>query len=202
MKGAQSQAQRRMPAPTSLEHRTGGTRPSASFRRGRRLSCRDVNVSTAASMPQERQHRRGRKQVLAMIGPSVVAVNFLRCLNRMNDTIPGTRVTGSIKLDDLTFSQEPGCLRLRAGRHVFQKPNPFPNPLRQCCLRAANSRTRVASDLDDIVCTSLQRADYGRSEGPAQPSGTVCRRSAARLCIARAIAIQPEVILMDDRARA
>src|SRR6202022_1307088 len=105
----------------------------------------------------------GRNQVLAMIGPSGCGKStFLRCLNRMNDTIPGARVTGSIKLDGSDIQakgQDVVQLRARGGM-VFQKPNPFPKSIYDNVAYGPRIHgiTRSRADLDDIVCSRLQVA--------------------------------------------
>jgi phosphate transport system ATP-binding protein len=147
----------------------------------------------------------GRKQVLAMIGPSGCGKStFLRCLNRMNDTVPGARVTGSIKLDGVdiqTRDQDVVQLRARVGM-VFQKPNPFPKSIYDNVAYGPriHGTTRSRADLDDIVCTSLQRAGLWDEvkDRLNRPGTGLSGGQQQRLCIARAIAIQPEVILMDE----
>jgi phosphate transport system ATP-binding protein len=147
----------------------------------------------------------GRRQVLAMIGPSGCGKStFLRCLNRMNDTIPGARVTGTICLDGRDIHaehQDAVQLRARIGM-VFQKPNPFPKSIYDNVAYGPriHGLARSRAELDDIVCTSLTRAglweevkDRLRSPGTGLSGG-----QQQRLCIARTIAVQPEVILMDE----
>ena len=147
----------------------------------------------------------GRKQVLAMIGPSGCGKStFLRCLNRMNETIPGARVTGSILLDGQDIharSQDAAQLRARVGM-VFQKPNPFPKSIYENVAYGPriHGLARGRADLDEIVCTSLQRAGL-RTEVKdrlTRPGTGLSGGQQQRLCIARTIAIQPEVILMDE----
>jgi phosphate transport system ATP-binding protein len=145
------------------------------------------------------------RQVLALIGPSGCGKStFLRCLNRMNDTIPGARVTGSILLhgQDIDAPQQDVVqLRARIGM-VFQKPNPFPKSIYDNVAYGPRIHGLAGSraQLDDIVCTSLTRAglwdevkDRLRSPGTGLSGG-----QQQRLCIARTIAVQPEVILMDE----
>ena len=146
-----------------------------------------------------------RRQVLAMIGPSGCGKStFLRCLNRMNDTIPGARVTGSIVLDGQDIqAPEVDAVQLRARiGMVFQKPNPFPKSIYDNVAYGPRIHGLAASrsQLDDIVCTSLTRAglwdevkDRLKSPGTGLSGG-----QQQRLCIARTIAVQPEVILMDE----
>ncbi len=147
----------------------------------------------------------GRRQVLAAIGPSGCGKStFLRCLNRMNDTIPGARVTGTITLDGQDVydrRRDVAQLRSRIGM-VFQRPNPFPKSIYDNVAYGPriHKLARSRADLDELVCTSLQRAGLwsevkdrlntlatGLSGGQQQ-----------RLCIARSLAVQPEVILMDE----
>ena len=145
------------------------------------------------------------RQVLAMIGPSGCGKStFLRCLNRMNDTIPGARVTGSIVLHGQDIqAREVDAVQLRARiGMVFQKPNPFPKSIYDNVAYGPRIHGLAASrsQLDDMVCSSLTRAglwdevkDRLKSPGTGLSGG-----QQQRLCIARAIAVQPEVILMDE----
>jgi phosphate transport system ATP-binding protein len=168
--------------------------------------CRDVSVFYGQKQAlKDVSIDVGRRQVLAMIGPSGCGKStFLRCLNRMNDTIPQARVTGCIKLDGRDI-QDGGLdvvqLRARIGM-VFQKPNPFPKSIYDNVAYGPriHGMARSRAQLDDIVCTSLTRAglweevkDRLRSPGTGLSGG-----QQQRLCIARTIAVQPEVILMDE----
>ncbi len=145
------------------------------------------------------------REVLAMIGPSGCGKStFLRCLNRMNDTIPGTRTTGTITLDgqDIFDPQlDVAQLRARIGM-VFQKPNPFPKSIYENVAYGPriHGMTRSRSDLDDIVCSSLTRAGlWDEVKDRLNAPGTgLSGGQQQRLCIARTIAVQPEVILMDE----
>jgi phosphate transport system ATP-binding protein len=170
------------------------------------FSCRDVSVYYGAKQALKNVSIDvGRRQVLAMIGPSGCGKStFLRCLNRMNDTIPGARVTGSIKLDGRDIQapqQDPVQLRARIGM-VFQKPNPFPKSIYDNVAYGPriHGLARSRAQLDDIVCTSLQRAGLWDEvkERLASPGTGLSGGQQQRLCIARAIAVQPEVILMDE----
>jgi phosphate transport system ATP-binding protein len=170
------------------------------------FSCRDVNVFYGSKHALRNVNIDvGRKQVLAMIGPSGCGKStFLRCLNRMNDTVPGARVTGSIKLDGADIqdkNQDVVRLRARVGM-VFQKPNPFPKSIYDNVAYGPriHGTTRSRADLDDIVCTSLQRAGLWDEvkDRLNRPGTGLSGGQQQRLCIARAIAIQPEVILMDE----
>ena len=170
------------------------------------FKCRDVSVYYG-----EKQALRsvsidvGRQQVLAMIGPSGCGKStFLRCLNRMNDTIPGARVTGSIELDGQDIhdrAQDPVELRVRVGM-VFQKPNPFAKSIYDNVAYGPRihgiARGRAA--LDEIVHTSLQLAGlWDEVKDRLHKPGTgLSGGQQQRLCIARTIAVQPRVILMDE----
>jgi len=172
--------------------------------------CRDVSVFYGQKQAlKDVSVDIGRRQVLSMIGPSGCGKStFLRCLNRMNDTIPGARVTGSINLDGRDIQAEDADvvqLRARIGM-VFQKPNPFPKSIYDNVAYGPriHGLARSRAQLDEIVCTSLTRAglwdevkDRLRSPGTGLSGG-----QQQRLCIARAIAVQPEVILMDEPASA
>jgi phosphate transport system ATP-binding protein len=197
----------RVPAPTSLEHRSGGDQTVGQLSVDDAVfSCRDVNVFYGSKHALKNVNIDvGRKQVLAMIGPSGCGKStFLRCLNRMNDTIPGARVTGSIKLDGSDIQakdQDVVQLRARVGM-VFQKPNPFPKSIYDNVAYGPriHGTTRSRADLDDIVCSSLQRAGLWDEvkDRLNRPGTGLSGGQQQRLCIARAIAIQPEVILMDE----
>jgi phosphate transport system ATP-binding protein len=147
----------------------------------------------------------GRNQVLAMIGPSGCGKStFLRCLNRMNDTIVGARVEGSIKLDDQDIydrRQDVAQLRARVGI-VFQKPTPFPQSIYANVTYGPriHGLARGRTDMDDIVHTSLQRAGLWDEvkDRLSQPGTSLSGGQQQRLCIARTIAVNPEVILMDE----
>ena len=170
------------------------------------FSCRDVNVFYGHKHALKKVSIDvGRKQVLAMIGPSGCGKStFLRCLNRMNDTISGARVTGQITLDGVDIHdkrQDVVQIRARVGM-VFQKPNPFPKSIYENVAYGPriHGLARGRADLDDIVCTSLQRAGlWDEVKDRLNAPGTgLSGGQQQRLCIARTIAIQPEVILMDE----
>ena len=145
------------------------------------------------------------KEVTALIGPSGCGKStFLRCLNRMNDVIDICRVEGSIKMDDLELnSRQLDVVRLRENvGMVFQKPNPFPKTIYENVAYGPTIHGIAQSkeEMDQIVETSLKKAalwnevkdrldeiGIGLSGGQQQ-----------RLCIARAISVSPEVILMDE----
>jgi phosphate transport system ATP-binding protein len=143
--------------------------------------------------------------VTAFIGPSGCGKStFLRCLNRMNDTIPSARVTGRIELDneDITSpDMDVVQLRARVGM-VFQKPNPFPKSIYENVAYGPriHGLSGSKSELDGIVESSLKRAGlWDEVKDRLQESGTALSGGQQqRLCIARAIAVDPEVILMDE----
>ena len=147
----------------------------------------------------------GRNQVLAMIGPSGCGKStFLRCLNRMNDTIEGARVTGRIELEGVDIydrRQDVVPLRARVGM-VFQKPNPFPKSIYENVAYGPRIHGLAADrvELDEIVTTSLQRAGLWEEvkDRLEQPGTSLSGGQQQRLCIARTIAVNPEVILMDE----
>ncbi|WP_298166578.1 phosphate ABC transporter ATP-binding protein PstB [Novosphingobium sp.] len=143
--------------------------------------------------------------VTAFIGPSGCGKStFLRTLNRMNDTIAGARVEGEITLDGLDIyrsSMDVVALRARVGM-VFQKPNPFPKSIYENIAYGPRIHGITASkgELDGIVEQSLQRAGlWDEVKDRLSESGTALSGGQQqRLCIARAIAVDPEVILMDE----
>jgi phosphate transport system ATP-binding protein len=147
----------------------------------------------------------GRNQVLAMIGPSGCGKStFLRCLNRMNDTIPSARVEGEIALDGENIydrKQDVAQLRARVGI-VFQKPTPFPQSIYANVAYGPriHGLTKNRGDMDELVNTSLQRAGLWEEvkDRLAQPGTSLSGGQQQRLCIARTIAVNPEVILMDE----
>jgi phosphate transport system ATP-binding protein len=146
------------------------------------------------------------QQVTALIGPSGCGKStFLRCLNRMNDTIAGTRVEGKILLngaDIYSPNMDVVNLRQRVGM-VFQKPNPFPQSIYD---NVAFGPRVMGMDvnLDEVVEKSLTAAslwDEVKDDLKADAMGLSLGQQ-QRLCIARVIAIQPEVILMDESTSA
>jgi phosphate transport system ATP-binding protein len=145
------------------------------------------------------------RSVTALIGPSGCGKStFLRCLNRMNDTIDGCRVTGKILMDNRDVNEasvDPVLLRSRVGM-VFQKPNPFPKSIYDNIAYGPRIHGIAATrtELDEIVEKSLKRAGlWDEVKDRLQQPGTgLSGGQQQRLCIARAIAVQPEVILMDE----
>ncbi|WP_414647016.1 phosphate ABC transporter ATP-binding protein PstB [Caulobacter sp.] len=145
------------------------------------------------------------KSVTAFIGPSGCGKStFLRCINRMNDTIPSARVEGSIEIDgaDVNLkSVDPVVLRSRVGM-VFQKPNPFPKTIFENVAygpRIHGLATRK-DELEAIVESSLKKAGLWNEVADRlhQPGTGLSGGQQQRLVIARAIAVSPEVILMDE----
>ncbi len=147
----------------------------------------------------------GSKSVTALIGPSGCGKStFLRSMNRMNDTIPGARMTGRITLDgeDIYHSQQDVVqLRARVGM-VFQQPNPFPKSIYENVAYGPRIHGLAATraDLDVIVQSSLQKAGlWSEVKDRLNHPGTgLSGGQQQRLCIARTMAVDPEVILMDE----
>ncbi len=147
----------------------------------------------------------GSNEVVALIGPSGCGKStFLRCLNRMNDTIPICKVTGEIILDGENINaseQDVVLLRARVGM-VFQKPNPFPKSIYDNVAYGAriHGLARNRAELDEIVHSSLKKAGlYNEVKDRLDTPGTgLSGGQQQRLCIARTIAVSPEVILMDE----
>ena len=145
------------------------------------------------------------KYVTAFIGPSGCGKStFLRTLNRMNDTIPSARVEGRIELDsEDIYSSAMDVVRLRARvGMVFQKPNPFPKSIYENIAYGPRIHGIFESkdDLDQIVERSLTRAGLWNEvkDRLSDPGTALSGGQQQRLCIARAIAVDPEVILMDE----
>jgi phosphate transport system ATP-binding protein len=170
------------------------------------FTCRDVNVHYGDKHAIKNVSIDiGRNQVLAMIGPSGCGKStFLRCLNRMNDTIVSARVTGKILIDGRDIHdkrQDVVQLRARVGM-VFQKPNPFPKSIYENVAYGPRIHGLAADrvELDEIVHTSLQRAGLWDEvkDRLNNPGTSLSGGQQQRLCIARTIAVNPEVILMDE----
>ena len=187
-------------APGAGAHPEGATIQNPVF------SCREVSVFYGAKQAlKDITLDVGRRQVLALIGPSGCGKStFLRCLNRMNDTIAGARVRGCIHLDGRDIHDDTldvAQLRARIGM-VFQKPNPFPKSIYDNVAYGPriHGLARSRAHLDDIVCTSLTRAGLWEEvkDRLSGPGTGLSGGQQQRLCIARTIAVQPEVILMDE----
>jgi len=171
-----------------------------------RMVCRGVNVWYGAKQAiRDVSLDIGKNQVVAMIGPSGCGKStFLRCLNRMNDTIDGCRVGGSIRLDGQEIYDkrvDPVPLRAQVGM-VFQKPNPFPKSIYENVAYGPriHGLTNSKAELDELVETSLKKAGLWNEvkERLDQPGTGLSGGQQQRLCIARTIAVSPEVILMDE----
>jgi len=151
----------------------------------------------------------GRNQVMALIGPSGCGKStFLRTLNRMNDTISSCKVTGELSLDGENIyakKMDPVLLRARVGM-VFQKPNPFPKSIYDNVAYGPriHGLARSNAELDEIVTTSLEKAGLFEEvkDRLNAPGTSLSGGQQQRLCIARTIAVSPEVILMDEPASA
>ena len=148
-------------------------------------------------------------EVIALIGPSGCGKStFLRSLNRMNDTISSCRVTGDLTLDGEDIyakKMDPVLLRARVGM-VFQKPNPFPKSIYDNVAYGPriHGLARSNAELDEIVITSLEKAGLFEEvkDRLTAPGTSLSGGQQQRLCIARTIAVSPEVILMDEPASA
>ncbi len=143
-----------------------------------------------------------RNRITALIGPSGCGKStLLRCFNRMNDLIPGARMEGKITFDgqDIASAEvDPVALRRRIGM-VFQKPNPFPKSIYQNVAWGARING-YKGDMDDLVERSLRRAAlWDEVKSKLNRSGLeLSGGQQQRLCIARTLAVEPEVILMDE----
>lgn len=160
---------------------------------GEKHAIKDVNIDVRAD------------EVTAFIGPSGCGKStFLRCLNRMNDTVASARVTGEIALDGENIydkSMDVVQLRARVGM-VFQKPNPFPKSIYENVAYGPRLHGLASNraDMDQVVENSLRRAGlWEEVKDRLQDPGTALSGGQQqRLCIARAIAVEPEVVLMDE----
>ena len=171
-----------------------------------KFQCRGVNVHYATTHAiKDNDIDIYDKSVTSFIGPSGCGKStFLRCLNRMNDTIEICRVTGDIRLDDVDIygsDIDPVQLRVRVGM-VFQKPNPFPKSIFDNVAYGPriHGLAENRADLDAMVESSLRSAGlWDEVKDRLSSSGTgLSGGQQQRLCIARAIATQPEVLLMDE----
>ena len=180
---------RESPRPRAVKLRT----ERVSVHYGDKQAVFDVSLDVAAN------------DVTALIGPSGCGKStFLRCLNRMNDPIPGCRVTGRVLLDGEDVndpSVDPVELRAKVGV-VFQKPNPFPKTVWENVAYGPriHGLARSRSDLSAIVERSLRQAALWEEvhDRLHEPGTSLSGGQQQRLCIARALAVDPEVILMDE----
>ncbi len=171
-----------------------------------RMSCQNVNVYYGDKHAIHNVTLDiGRNEVIAMIGPSGCGKStFLRCLNRMNDTIDLCRVTGTILLDGKNiYNKDVDVVPLRAQvGMVFQKPNPFPKSIYDNVAYGPKIHGLVQNraETDEIVETSLKKAGLWEEvkDRLNQPGTSLSGGQQQRLCIARTIAVGPEVILMDE----
>ncbi len=171
-----------------------------------KMTCRGVNVYYGEKHALKNVGIDiGVNEVVAFIGPSGCGKStFLRCLNRMNDTIPSCRINGSIKLDaDDIYDKSIDVVQLRARiGMVFQKPNPFPKSIYENVAYGPRIHGMVNSkpELDELVRASLDRAGLLKEVETRMddPGTSLSGGQQQRLCIARAISVSPEVILMDE----
>jgi phosphate transport system ATP-binding protein len=143
--------------------------------------------------------------VMAFIGPSGCGKStFLRCINRMNETIPSARFTGRIEIDgEDIYDPKVDVVQLRARvGMVFQKPNPFPKSIFDNVAYGPriHGLAKTKAELEEIVETSLARAGLFKEvkDRLGDPGTSLSGGQQQRLCIARAIAVGPEIILMDE----
>ena len=183
-----------------------GTHASARAGQEHKLMARDVNVyygekqalkNVSVAIPD--------RSVTSFIGPSGCGKStFLRCINRMNDTIPICRVTGKITIDGEDIydpSLDVVQLRARVGM-VFQKPNPFPKSIFENVAYGPriHGLAQTKADLEHIVISSLEKAGLLKEvkDRLNEPGTGLSGGQQQRLCIARAVAVNPEIILMDE----
>jgi len=170
------------------------------------MCCRGVNVHYGDKHAvKDVSLDIGRNQVISMIGPSGCGKStFLRCLNRMNETIETARFDGEITLDgEDIYDRRMDVVQLRARvGMVFQNPNPFPKSTYENVAYGPriHGMARDKTDLDEIVHNSLTRAGLldEVKDRMDQPGTGLSGGQQQRLCIARAIAVNPEVVLMDE----
>lgn len=172
----------------------------------RKITAKDVNVHYGEKHALKNVSIDiADRSVTAFIGPSGCGKStFLRCINRMNDTVPSCKVSGLITIDGQDIYDpklDPVQLRARVGM-VFQKPNPFPKSIYENVAYGPRIHGLAGSksELDEIVRASLTRAGlWTEVKDRLGDSGTgLSGGQQQRLCIARAIAVSPEVILMDE----
>jgi phosphate transport system ATP-binding protein len=171
-----------------------------------RIQCRNVNVYYDEKHAiQDVSLDVGRNEVIALIGPSGCGKStFIRCLNRMNDTVVGCRVTGEILMDGIPiYGNDVDVVPLRAQvGMVFQKPNPFPKSIFENVAYGPRIHGLVLTkaELEEVVESSLRRAGLWEEvkDRLNHPGTGLSGGQQQRLCIARTIAVNPEVILMDE----
>ena len=175
----------------TMTENTKITAQSVNVHYGDKQAIQDVNVDIID------------KAVTAFIGPSGCGKStFLRCINRMNDTIVGCKVTGSITFEGKELTEfDPVYLRSRIGM-VFQKPNPFPKSIYDNVAYGPriHGMAKNKAELDDIFDRSLKKgAIWDEVKDRLDAPGTgLSGGQQQRLCIARAVATQPDVLLMDE----
>ncbi len=171
-----------------------------------KISARHINVYYGEKQAlQDINLHIPDRRVTALIGPSGCGkTTFLRCINRMNDLIPSCRIEGDLMIngDDIyAKGVDVVCLRARVGM-VFQKPNPFPKSIFDNVAYGAriHGLANKGPDLDNLVARSLERAGLFAEvkDRLLEPGTSLSGGQQQRLCIARAIAIKPEIILMDE----
>ncbi|NNL77833.1 MAG: phosphate ABC transporter ATP-binding protein [Desulfobacterales bacterium] len=171
-----------------------------------RMTCRNVDVFYGSKQAIKNVSLDiANNEVIAMIGPSGCGKStFIRCLNRMNDTIDGCRITGEIMLDGVEiYGKYIDVVPLRAQvGMVFQKPNPFPKSIYENIAYGPkiHGLAQNKTELDEIVEKSLIKAGlWNEVKDLLEHPGTgLSGGQQQRLCIARTIAVSPEVILMDE----
>ena len=183
-----------------------GPDPAAGTSKTPKMTSRDVNVFYGPNHAlQGISLDVGMNEVTALIGPSGCGKStYLLCLNRMNDVIDGCKITGEVKLDDYDI-YDPALdvvqLRARVGM-VFQKPNPFPKSIYDNVAYGPRIHgvANTKDELEEVVVNSLQRAGLWEEvkDRLSLPGTGLSGGQQQRLCIARAIAVSPEVILMDE----
>lgn len=180
--------------------------PSGAAIGGAKIECRNISVRYGDKTAiQDISIKIQDKAVTALIGPSGCGKStFLRCLNRMNDTIEDAQIDGEILMDGANINSrdiDPVLIRSKIGM-VFQKPNPFPKSVYDNIAYGPRIHGLAGSkaDLDEIVQVSLRKAGlWDEVKDRLTATGTsLSGGQQQRLCIARAIAISPEVILMDE----
>jgi phosphate transport system ATP-binding protein len=203
IRNERTQAAEEATTPVSGATPAGGAAPAGARMREPIFDCRDVNVHYGEKRAvRDVTLGLARNEITALIGPSGCGKStFIRCLNRMNDLIPSARVDGEVIYhgEDLYADDiDPVSVRKRIGM-VFQKPNPFPKSIYDN-IAFGPRVTGMKGDMDEIVESALRRGAlwddvkdrlkdnaFGMSGGQQQ-----------RLCIARALATEPDVLLMDE----